>query len=102
MTQRILTILLALQVSALGAAPADYGQCLLKASDRLLADGASRSEFRARLSISCKLEEAAFRQRLIVKQRAEGRSLAQAEADAESYIVELRHVMEDLLPLNRH
>ena len=100
MTQSILTILLALQISALGAEPADYEQCLLKASDRLITAGASRPKFRARLATSCKLEEAEFRQRLIAKQRAEGRALAEAEADAESYIVELRHVMEDLLPLN--
>lgn len=101
MTQRILSMMFALQVSSLGAQPADYSQCLLEASNRLIAAGASRPQFRASLAISCKSEEAGFRQRLIAKQRDDGRTIAEAEADAESYIVGLRKVMEDLLPLNR-
>lgn len=87
-----------LQVSAPGPENWAYVTCMTSAASEVLKENPSPAVFQQRLERLCSQEEEVLRRLIIRRQRADGRSPAQAAADADGFFVEIRRQMLSLLP----
>jgi hypothetical protein len=87
-----------LQVSAPGPENWAYVTCMTSSASEVLKENPSPTVFQQRLERLCAHEEEVLRRLIVRRQLADGRSHAQAAADADGFFAEIRNQMLSLLP----
>ena len=94
------TLLLLLQFSAPGPENWSYLTCMASSASVFLRNNPSRDEYRRHIGTACNNEKARLRRHIVEQQIAKGRSLSQADQDADEFFAIIGAQLLDLQPVS--